>query len=68
MSHDKIQKLNYLAFQLVVQHHLNACDISILARDKVQFVWIWRQNHDLYHILNIAKTGIIQYIQSGGIL
>ena len=55
-------------FQLVVQHHLNACDISILSRDKVQFVRVWRQNHDLYHILNIAKTGIIQYIQSGGIL
>ena len=39
-----------------------------IACDKVQLLRVWRQNHILYHILNIAWTGIFQYIHSEGIL
>ena len=56
MRQDKFvvqQKLSYyLVFQLVVQHHLNACDISALACNKIQLI-----HHILYHILNIAIQG-----------
>ena len=31
-------ELVLLVFQLVARHHLNACDISILACDKVQLI------------------------------
>ena len=45
-------------FQLVTQHRLNACDIShetsTSTCDKVRLIQVWRQNHVLYHILNIA--------------
>ena len=35
------QKLSsYLVFQLVAQHHLNACDISTLACDKVRLIQV----------------------------
>ena len=35
------QKLSaYLVFQLVARHHLNACDISILACDKVRLIQV----------------------------
>ena len=30
--------LTYLVFQLVARHHLNACDISTSACDKVQLI------------------------------
>ena len=57
------QKLSSsLVLQLVAQHHLNACNISILACDKVRL-----QNYILYNILNIARTGTFQYIHSEGI-
>ena len=63
------QKLSsYLVLQLVARHHLNAWDISTLACDKVQLIQVWRQNHILYHILNITRTGNFQCIQSEGIL
>ena len=63
------QKLSsYLVFQLVARHQLNACDISTLACDKVRLIQVWRQNHILCHILNIARTGTFQYIHFEGIL
>ena len=63
------QKLpSYLVFELVARHHMNACDISILACDKGRLIRVWRQNHILYHILNIARTDIFQYIHFEGIL
>ena len=35
------QKLpSYLVFQLVARHHLNACDISTLACDKVRLIHV----------------------------
>ena len=58
----------YLVFQLVARHHLNACDLSILACGNVRLIQVWRQNHILHHILNIAQTGAFQYIQFEGIL
>ena len=63
------QKLStYLVFQLVARHHLDACNISKLACDKVRLILVWRQNQILFHILNIARTGTFQYIHSAGIL
>ena len=63
------QKLSsYLVFQLVAQYHLNAWDVSTLACNKVQLIQVWRQNHILYHILNIDQTGTFQYNHSEGIL
>ena len=63
------QKLSpYLVFQLVARHYLNAYDISTLAWDKVRLIQVWRQNHILYHILNIARIGTFEYIHSEGIL
>ena len=56
-------------FQLVARHYLSACDISTLAFDKVRLIQVWRQNHILYHVLNIARTGgAFQYIRSEGML
>ena len=64
MSHDKINLLRdknrYLVF--VACHRLNACDISTSACDKVQLIHVCRQNHALYHILNIAQPYTFQYI------
>ena len=54
------QKLSsYLVFQLVARHYLNTCDISTLACDKVRLIQVWRQNHILYHILNIARELVL---------
>ena len=60
--------LTYLVFQLVVRHQLNACDISSSTCDKVRLSDYDVKIIFLYHILNIAKTGTFQYIQSEGTL
>ena len=41
-----------------------ATSTSICA--KVRLVWVWRQSHILYHILNIAQFDTCQYIHSDG--
>ena len=51
----------------VVQHYLNACDISTSACNKVRHIRVLCQNLVLYHSLNIACTDI-QYIRSESIL
>ena len=56
-----------MMFQLVTGHQLNACDISTSVCEKVRLVPVCRQNHALYHILNIDKTGTFLYIQSEGL-
>ena len=54
--------LTYLVFQIVARHHLNACDISTSACDKVRLTRAWRQNHALHHILKIGPVIMFQYI------
>ena len=46
--------LPYLVVQLVARHRLHVYNISTSACDKVRLIQIWRQNHVLHHILNIA--------------
>ena len=54
--------------QLVKRHRVDACDISTSACDKVRLIQVGRQNHILYHILNIARHDTFKYIHSEGIL
>ena len=58
------KSLTYLVFLLVVRHHLNSCDKSNSACDKVRLIRLRHQNHVLYHNLSIAGTGTFQYIHS----
>ena len=59
---------DYMVFQLVARHHLNACDISILACNEVRLIQVRHQNNVLYHILNMARPDTFQYIHSEAIL
>ena len=55
------QKLHYLVFQLVLT------SFEFLRHIHLRLIRVRRQNHALYHILNIAQTGTFQYIHSEGI-
>ena len=68
MSRDKIALLLDVSTCRATSLNAYACDISTLAGDKVRLIQVWRQNHILYHILDIDRTGTFQYIHSEGVL
>ena len=49
-------------FWFAMQHHLNAGDMFM-----IMLIWVLRQNHVLYYILNTVRVRVFQYIHFEGI-